>query len=391
MVSRTISAFDNDLLTVSSGSPSLTPGSPVINNSDTPDGTIFVFSGGAPSTVTIDDTGGSQDVLEDDRFAEHRITDGAGLVGTGTGIEAESLIFLRALDEFGNQIGPTITITVFSQDSVTQNIWGFHSDTKLDPGTEYVKTGGNNIGSASYSRIANAPVCYAPGTMIDTPEGPRRVETLQDGDLVMTLDHGPQAIRWTHSGILPLEKAEGDYKPVQIRVGALGRGRPAQDLIVSPQHRILVGAAGQLDRVFTTEAFAPAKSLTGVPGIRHMKGIKEITWVHFACDRHEVVTANGCLSESLLLGPMVMNGLSAVERRALTDLFGPAATLDAALNGPAARDCLTVGAVKGQLSKHLKEKGHLVAKEIRTWDRDLAMEEYEAERMREALPVARAC
>ena len=159
-----------------------------------------------------------------------------------------------------------------------------------------------------------------------------------------------------------------------------------QDLVVTPQHRILVGGAGQLQRVFATEAFAPAKSLTAVPGIHHMKGKTRISWIHFACDPHEVVTANGCLSESLLLRPIVVNGLSSAGRLALTDIFGA----DAALNGPPARKCLTAGAVKRQIEKHLKEKGTLLAKEIRKWDRDIAMEKFEAEQLCEAASLAQS-
>jgi hypothetical protein len=113
-----------------------------------------------------------------------------------------------------------------------------------------------------------------------------------------------------------------------------------------------------------------------------MKGKTKITWIHFACDRHEVVTANGCLSESLLLGPLVLNGLNGSELKALTDIFGPVVTPEAALNGPPARECLTVGAVKRLLAKRLKEKRQLVTKEIQKWDRDLAMEEYEVSRLR---------
>ena len=56
--------------------------------------------------------------------------------------------------------------------------------------------------------------------MIDTPDGPQAVETLILGDLGMTLDHGPQPIRWTHSGEHPLEETEDDAKPVQIKAGA---------------------------------------------------------------------------------------------------------------------------------------------------------------------------
>ena len=226
--------------------------------------------------------------------------------------------------------------------------------------------------------------CYAPGTLIDTPDGPRAVETLQPGDLVMTLDHGPQPIRWTRSGDQPLEDAEVDDKPVQIKAGALGRNLPAHGLIVSPQHRILVGGHRQLQSLFKSEAFAPAKSLTSLRGIRHMKGKTKITWIHFACERHEVVTANGCLSESLLLGPMVVNGLTAAERQTVIDIFGIAPTPDAALNGPPARECLAVGAVRRQLAKKSEAQEKLVAKEIKKWDVDAAMERYEAERMREA-------
>lgn len=243
--------------------------------------------------------------------------------------------------------------------------------------------------NAGASDVQNASVvCYAAGTMIDTPDGPRPVETLTPGDLVMTLDHGPQTIRWTRSGDYSLGDADVDAKPVQIKAGALGQNLPAHDLIVSPQHRILVGGAGQLQQVFASEAFAPAKSLTALVNIRHMKGKKEITWFHFACDRHEIVTANGCLSESLLLGPMVMNELPSSERRALTDIFGLALTTDAVLNGSPGRECLTLGAAKRKIATYLKGKGRLIAKEILRWDRDLAMEKYEAERMHDGQSMA---
>ncbi len=275
--------------------------------------------------------------------------------------------------------GNTVTATEGPADGLTSTDIGTAGATESlqsdDGGASYYTQTAPNEGTIP---------CYAPGTMIDTPSGPRAVETLKSGDLVMTLDHGLLPIRWTRSGDHPLEDADDDAKPVLIKAGALGRDLPIQDLIVSPQHRILVGGGGQLQPLFATEAFAPAKSLTAVPGIRPMRGKTQITWVHFACDRHEVVTANGCLSESLLLGPMVLNGLNAAEREVLTDIFGPAQSPVAALNGSPARECLTVGAVRRQLAKHLKEKGHLGAKPIRKWDVGLTMEQYETGLMREA-------
>ncbi len=138
--------------------------------------------------------------------------------------------------------------------------------------------------------------CYAPGTLIDTARGPRPVETLAVGDLVETLDHGVLPVRWAHAAAQPLEDAGPGGFPVLIRAGAFGPGCPARDLIVNPQHRILVGGCGQLDSVFEAQVFAPAKALTGLPRIRAMTGKRRIEWIHFALDRHEVVTAEGCLS-----------------------------------------------------------------------------------------------
>ncbi|MHA6327269.1 Hint domain-containing protein [Roseivivax sp. CAU 1753] len=251
-------------------------------------------------------------------------------------------------------------------------------------GQSMESTDGGNTYSAQSSPNAGTVPCYAPGTLIDTPDGPRAVELLCPGDLVLTADHGPQEIRWVRSGDHPLEDVEVESKPVLIAAGALGKGLPAQDLIVSPQHRILVGGGGQLTRYFDTKAFAPAKALTKLPGIRHMKGKTKITWIHFACDRHEVVTANGCLSESLLLGPMVVNGLTRAERRVLIDIFGPVTQPGAALNGTAAFTCLKVGEVRHQIANGATAKHtSAAAREIRKWDVDAAMERYEAERLRD--------
>lgn len=207
--------------------------------------------------------------------------------------------------------------------------------------------------------------CYAPGTLIDTPDGPRAVETLRVGDLVTTLDHGPQPIRWVHSDDQPLDTFGPEARPVLIAANALGKGLPGQDLIVSPQHHLFVGGRGQLDAWFQGEAFVPAKALTTVPGIRHMKGRKTITWIHFACDRHEVITANGCLSESLLVGPVVVNGLTSSDRRALMAVFGAAPSQGTPLNGPAARKCLRVSDVRRHLSMCRQTRPSRAAKEIK--------------------------
>ncbi|MEZ5716615.1 MAG: Hint domain-containing protein [Paracoccaceae bacterium] len=74
-------------------------------------------------------------------------------------------------------------------------------------------------------------ICFARGTLIETPAGPQAIETLKAGDLVNTLDAGPQTIRWIggHSSA-----AIGPNAPIRIKAGTLGNVR---DLWVSQNHR----------------------------------------------------------------------------------------------------------------------------------------------------------
>lgn len=80
----------------------------------------------------------------------------------------------------------------------------------------------------------NSVPCFVAGTLIRTPDGDVPVETLHPGDLVLTMDDGPQPLRWTGSRTVP---ARGGLAPICIRAGTFGdHGK----LLISPQHRILV-------------------------------------------------------------------------------------------------------------------------------------------------------
>ena len=105
MAARSFFAVDSQALTVVF-SKTQKVGDKVINNSDSPNGTIYSFgSGFSTREVKIEDKGGNSNILEDDNHKAHIVTEGAGLVAAGTGIETESLIRLQALDAFGNPVG----------------------------------------------------------------------------------------------------------------------------------------------------------------------------------------------------------------------------------------------------------------------------------------------
>lgn len=164
----------------------------------------------------------------------------------------------------------------------------------LTPGTATATT---FVTTSTQFPVSNlGPPCFVEGTMIAVPGGTAAVEDLKVGDLVETMDHGPQPIRWvgkrTVGGL-------GRFAPVRIAAGALGNDR---DLYVSPQHRMMLeGWRAQLF-MGEDEVLCPANRLCN--GDRITRAPREsVTYYHFMFDRHEVVFAEGAAAESFLIGP----------------------------------------------------------------------------------------
>ncbi|WP_158541345.1 Hint domain-containing protein [Ruegeria sp. A3M17] len=286
-------------------------GGSIINNSDTPDGTIFTYSGGTGTTITLDDTAGSPDVFEDDLPTGHIITDGGGIVTNGTQVESESTITVRALDDDLNPTGPEITIYVFSQNGITQDVWGFATSAPLDTGTSYIKTGGSNAGSSAYTDYVT---CFGPGTLIETADGAVAVQELTIGQLIWTRDSGFQPILWIGTTEV---HAQGSFAPVVIEAGAIGN---TKELVVSQQHRILIGSPAT-DMLFgSSEVFVAAKHLCGLPGVS-IRPTDRITYTHFMFDRHHIVRSNGALTESYYYGDNAKYALSSPQRSEILALF----------------------------------------------------------------------
>ncbi|WP_301067116.1 Hint domain-containing protein [Pseudooceanicola sp.] len=109
------------------------------------------------------------------------------------------------------------------------------------------------IGVKGYERVSehmapataefeNAFNAFARGTLISTPDGPRAIEDLRPGQLVETLENGPQAITWI--GSMTLVPSAPVVDPAQSRLTRItgdrfGQGKPASDLMVGPGARML--------------------------------------------------------------------------------------------------------------------------------------------------------
>lgn len=166
-------------------------------------------------------------------------------------------------------------------------------------------------------------VCFVRGTRIRTADADVAVEDLAVGDMVWTRDHGMQAIRWIGSTVVEAAEltALPRLRPIRIAAGALGAQVPATDLLVSPQHRIVVRSKIAQRMFDTDEILVAAKHLTVLDGIDVVGGDSAVEYFHFLLDQHSVVLANGAETESLFVGPQALEAVGPDARQEITTLF----------------------------------------------------------------------
>ena len=185
----------------------------------------------------------------------------------------------------------------------------------------------------TFEEIENVIPCFTPGTTIATPRGERLVEELKEGDRIITRDNGIQEIRWIGRKDMNgknLVKAP-HLRPVLIRAGSLGNGLPERDMLVSPNHRVLVANDRTQLYFEEREVLAAAKHLVGTDGVHQVEAM-QVSYIHFMFDRHEVVLSNGAWTESFQPGDYSLKGLGNSQRNEIFELF-PELTSKAGVEG----------------------------------------------------------
>ncbi len=143
-------------------------------------------------------------------------------------------------------------------------------------------------------------ICFTPGTRINTPNGTKRIEDLHPGDRIQTKDNGAQEIIWTGHRRMTGARliAMPHLRPIRFRSGALGLDRPDDDLLVSPQHRMLVKGRAAQSLFHAHEVLVAAEDLLNDASICVDRSLREVTYVHLLLERHQIVWANGLETES---------------------------------------------------------------------------------------------
>lgn len=168
--------------------------------------------------------------------------------------------------------------------------------------------------------------------------GPRSVQELKAGDLVLTRDNGPQPIRWVGTKTVA---GRGKLAPIIFAKGSIGNSHALQ---VSPQHRMLIDDYRAELLFGQREVIAAASFLVNGADIIQQE-TDNITYYHLLFDHHEIIKSAGAWSESYQPGDYSLAGLNPKAREEVFALF-PELRSDPGAFGPSARQSLTCGSAR---------------------------------------------
>ena len=154
-------------------------------------------------------------------------------------------------------------------------------------------TGTTNVTPYYTSNKSQSQVylCFLADTRIATPAGEVAVESLKEADLVTTLGGTAQRVRWIGTRRVSARFADPlRAYPIRVRTGALADGVPSRDLLLSPDHALLVDGI-----------LAQAGALVnGVSIVRETEVPETFTYYHVEVAEHSLVLAENTPAETFV-------------------------------------------------------------------------------------------
>jgi hypothetical protein len=245
------------------------------------DGTITFAEHGQPGDITGSgtlDISGTADTFYD---TVANFYDGDEIIVKDPGNANETLTLLGSKVLEVTQGGTIEAILTFTSEAQALSA--------LDATTG--ATGDQTSGTFKGGVITTNAICFLAGTMIRTPDGEAAVETLKRGDRVLTADGRAMPVSWL--GIQTISRRFADplrTLPIRISAGALGENTPARDLLLSPDHAILVDGA-----LIHAGALVNGTSIT-----RETDMPAVFTYYHVEVDDHALILAENTPAESFI-------------------------------------------------------------------------------------------
>lgn len=286
--------------------------------------TILEIDGDPLSNTDVEVLNGYQvEIIDNDNLLEDPDADGGQQLDVSgvPGFLGDSTNF-QTFETYAGDIGGLPVTFTLVQYSNPQYIIVTSGDVSVG---DTIANTNNSIIGAPPSLYETLPsfVCFTSGSLILTPTGPRLIETLKPGDLVVVGDGSSKPVRWIGRRNLSAAELKQDprFCPVRVRAGGLGPERPSRDLLVSPQHRIAVASAEIELHHFTPMMLAPAKGLVNGAEIEQLPPDQDVEYVHILFDQHELVNVEGVWSESFYPGDFTLGAMAPAVQRELRTLF----------------------------------------------------------------------
>ena len=193
----------------------------------------------------VDPIGGNIEVKDPNGGS---VSDGQNLkINVNNGNTADSSIFdtgtFKFIETATVQDGTHTLTGIVIEDKSTHTYFFLTDDQYTGPskGSEGLGKHGNGEVSSTGN---DTTICFMAGTMIRTPNGEVPIETLKRGDLVLTNDGRSVPVDWLGIQTVSLRFADKmRVLPIRIRAGAIAENVPSRDLLVSPDHALLVEGA----------------------------------------------------------------------------------------------------------------------------------------------------
>jgi hypothetical protein len=181
----------------------------------------------------------------------------------GNGSSPPSTPFVQDAREFSGQVAPALTSSAGQTPESTV------------------------LGVLGYDEIP----CYYQGSLIRTPLGETPVEALSIGDIVLTADGQAAAVAWVGRRRVSTSFADPlRAYPIRIRADALAENVPSRDLLLSPDHAILI------DNVL----IQAGALVNGISIFQETNVPQMFTYYHIELDNHCLIMAENTPAETFI-------------------------------------------------------------------------------------------
>lgn len=150
------------------------------------------------------------------------------------------------------------------------------------------------------------------GSEIRTPCGPRKIERVRKGDLIVTRHFGLQPVKmiWKRELTRAYMQANRGTAPIRLNARAIGPMMPQHPIALAPHHRILIPGWRLRDMADNECGLVSAKALAGTSEAAFVDQSMDVARLYtLVFEQHRIFHVNGVPVESVCVTPKALSKL----------------------------------------------------------------------------------